>query len=830
MINTLVAGYGTGGFVRLRKGMLVRARRLLVALFASVLVLALLPGVGAALSASAVDVVAASAPGATYTPLASPQRILDTRTSTGGHPGKVGPNETVVLEVPGIPADATAVVVNVTGTGGTASTFLSLFPDRYAGTSTLNLNPHQTAAAGAFVTLGADGAIRILNRNGSIDVLVDLVGYLARGSGVGFATTAPTRLLDTRTTLGGHLRALAPGETITLPVRGVAGVPANANAVVLNVTGAVPTSSTFLRVTPDGQAGTSTLNLEPGITRANVTVARIGADGAVRITNHSGNTHVLADVLGWFGPSANGRYVPLADPARLLDTRTPLPTPLAAGTSREQPLVDDSGTLPRFDGIMVLLTLTGVQPTAGTYLTAWAAPAARPAVSTVSLEAGAIVPNLAIVEEPAARVYNHAGTTHALLDATGYFYVPARPDPTVPGAPAITSVENTGAHLRVRWSLPDDGGLPMTRQEITVQPGDRRITVPGHVDSAGIDGLTAGLRYTITVSASNLAGTGPASVPVAVGPLVPTQLAHPPGADRTQASAINDHGVAVGASGDSALSWQHAVRWDLGGVATDLGVLGDDWLSSASGINASGVVVGSSTTANWITRPVRWSADGTISEMDRPVGYTTAYPEAINEAGLAAGYGGGSGRSRALKWAADGTVVELEPLPGGYTVSMAEGIGHDGTVVGNSQGGGLRIRATRWNPDGTVTDLGQLPGGYGSRAIAVNRHGVVVGTARDANAVDHAVRWNADGSITILDGLSGGGGSFGNAINDAGEIAGQAMAPSGDYRPVRWSSAGVITELDLLEGDYDGNAWAINNHGTVVGLSGSPFRAVRWSP
>jgi hypothetical protein len=454
---------------------------------------------------------AAPLPGATYNPLATPTRILDTRTPIGGHQRKVAAGETIAVAVPGLPADATAVVVNLTGTGGSTSTFLSMFPDQYAGTSTLNLVAGQTAAAGAFVGLGADRRIRVLNRNGTIDVVVDLVGYFAQdGAGFTAADTA-TRILDTRSTT-----ALAPGATRTLAVRGAAGVPADATAALLNVTGVTPTAGTFLRVTPDGQAGTSTVNLAAGVTRANVTVTRIGADGAVRITNNSGTTHVLVDVLGWFSPNGTGRYVPLDSPQRVLDTREGSDGPIAAGTAR--PAYFTTANVPDFPDIDTLFTLTGVAPTTSTYLTAWPAGTAQPQVSTLSVPARATVPNTAVAGGTALQIYNHAGYAHALVDAIGYFYTPTRPDPTVPGAPTVTYLRNDGTQVNLNWTAPDNGGLPLTGYTITLQPGDRRVTVPAWQTSATVDGLTVGGRYTLTVTATNLAGDGPASAPEPLGP------------------------------------------------------------------------------------------------------------------------------------------------------------------------------------------------------------------------------------------------------------------------------------------------------------------------
>jgi hypothetical protein len=58
----------------------------------------------------------------------------------------------------------------------------------------------------------------------------------------------------------------------------------------------------------------------------------------------------------------------------------------------------------------------------------------------------------------------------------------------------------------------------MTQYTVTLQPGARRVTVSGWDTAAYFDGLTVGGRYTITVTATNLAGNGPASAPKPIGP------------------------------------------------------------------------------------------------------------------------------------------------------------------------------------------------------------------------------------------------------------------------------------------------------------------------
>lgn len=66
------------------------------------------------------------------------------------------------------------------------------------------------------MTLGEGQRIKIFNHVGSVDVIADLTGYFATGAAATFASSqTPVRLLDTRTSTGGHLRPLAPGEVLS---------------------------------------------------------------------------------------------------------------------------------------------------------------------------------------------------------------------------------------------------------------------------------------------------------------------------------------------------------------------------------------------------------------------------------------------------------------------------------------------------------------------------------------------------------------------------------------------------------------------------------------
>jgi hypothetical protein len=110
----------------------------------------------------------------------------------------------------------------------------------------------------------------------------------------------------------------------------------------------------------------------------------VGASGNVSLFTETG-THLIADVVGWFGdasqPAATaGRFLPLIA-QRVFDTR---PTPLAAGDVTSRPHVGVAG-IPSTGIAAVLLNVTGVDATAGGYVTVWPTGVPQPVASTLNL-------------------------------------------------------------------------------------------------------------------------------------------------------------------------------------------------------------------------------------------------------------------------------------------------------------------------------------------------------------------------------------------------------------------------------------------------------------
>lgn len=249
--------------------------------------------------------------GASYTGT-TPRRLLDTRATGQGPSFGAGEVRTLLVRggSSGVPATASAVALNVTAVGATRLTDLRVYPTRPGGApptvSNLNPAPGAVTAAAVVAAIGADGTVSIRNAAGNVHVVVDLAGWYTPGTDAGvFHPLEPRRLLDTRSGL-----ALGPGETRDLVVAGTGAVPFPGRVVVLNVTAIATTSGTDVRVYPTPADGSvpnaSNVNPNKGQTVPNTVLASVGREGKVRLRNTSGDTHLIVDLSGWFGPAGDG--------------------------------------------------------------------------------------------------------------------------------------------------------------------------------------------------------------------------------------------------------------------------------------------------------------------------------------------------------------------------------------------------------------------------------------------------------------------------------------------------------------------------------------------
>lgn len=392
-------------------------------------------GTGAGTTATATPTLATSA---FHT--AGPARVFDSRSAKATLGAKTV-REVRVAGVHGIPSGVTGVALNVTVTNTTASSYLTVYAKIQGRPTASNVNwtAGQTVPNLVEVPVAPDGTIELYNEAGRADVIVDVFGYYTPATsadpGDVLVGATPRRIFDTRTGAGGPKAKLGAGQSRNLAVAGANGVPANATAVVANLTATGISAPSFLTAWPAGASrpGTSSLNMAKGQTRSNAVVLPLGTSGAnkgkLSVYNDKGSTDVIVDVLGWYVPASSadapGQFAPI-QPARLLDTRSTLGGHKGAlGAKRAlQFQVTGRGGVPASSVSAVALNVTAVSPSAATFVTAYPSGASRPFASNLNAPARTTVANMVIVPVGSGgkvSLYNDAGSTNLVVDVLGWY-------------------------------------------------------------------------------------------------------------------------------------------------------------------------------------------------------------------------------------------------------------------------------------------------------------------------------------------------------------------------------------------------------------------------
>ncbi|MBS2966226.1 fibronectin type III domain-containing protein [Actinocrinis puniceicyclus] len=421
-------------------------------------------GAGAGTQVAAPSPVTTHAPGGSYVAL-NPARLLDTRIGLGAPAGVTQLVSLTVTGRGGVPATGvSAVALNVTVTTPQGGGYLTAYPAGVSRPLASNVNfiAGQNQANLVVVRVGTGGQVELYS-SAPAQLVADVSGYYTTAAAASPSTglyhaLPPSRLLDTRDGTGVPAGAVGTGQSINLQVTGVGGVPATGvSAVVLNTTVTAPTTGGYVTVYPAGttRPTTSTLNFTANEIVANRVVVRVGKGGMVSLYNYYGNTHLVADVTGWYtdgsDASAGGSYYVALPPYRLVDTRY--------GTGAPKAPIGPGGVLPAqvagVDGVPAAsssmpatgaaLTVTEAGNTIGMYATVYPSLAARPLASDLNAPLGRVMANLtlgALGVDGAVDVYNYSGDTEFIVDLSGYFIGDVHiPSSTVTPAPgAVTSV------------------------------------------------------------------------------------------------------------------------------------------------------------------------------------------------------------------------------------------------------------------------------------------------------------------------------------------------------------------------------------------------------
>jgi hypothetical protein len=363
--------------------------------------------------------------------------------------------------VPSSGSDVLAVVANITVVSPSRAGWLTAYPSGgpEPEASNVNFNPGQTVPNLALLRVGGNGKVRVILRSvdaqaGSAHVLIDVVGWFSTSAsgqrGGRLIATTPGRILDTRFGIG-RSGALGARSSFALQILGADAknpnvvdiVPnsAQVSGVILNVTATGPGATTFVSIQPQNFTSyptTSSLNLVPNQTKANLVMVPVGNDGKIRLYNDAGSVHLIADVVGYYlggqpEGTRRGRIVPLSSPFRAFDTRKSEHGAARLGPGQAewwdfnsfiQSVKIDNTWVGEQEALLFNLTATDhgfpyAVPNTDSWLTVHPFNTSLPTASNLNFHPYETVPNFVVARLSAdnrVNVYNHNGFVHYLAD------------------------------------------------------------------------------------------------------------------------------------------------------------------------------------------------------------------------------------------------------------------------------------------------------------------------------------------------------------------------------------------------------------------------------
>ena len=236
----------------------------------------------------------------------------------------------------------------------------------------------------------------------------------------GFHAMIPVRLLDTRTT-----SIVGAGCTAVLDLANTSAIPADAQAVALNITVTDAPGRGLVTAYPCGspRPDASNVNPRPSQPTANSAVVQVDSTRTICLYTYT-QLNLIVDVTGWFGPFGDP-YHTLSN-QRLLDTRTTTlrpdggSGPLAARTELSIPIVGFSAPA---GAKAVAINVTTTDSLGPGFVTAYPCGGGRPDTSTVNYlaneqRAGHTIIGVGVGGTICLWAYS---TVHVVVDIEGWF-------------------------------------------------------------------------------------------------------------------------------------------------------------------------------------------------------------------------------------------------------------------------------------------------------------------------------------------------------------------------------------------------------------------------
>jgi len=336
----------------------------------------------------------------------------------------------------GVPANATAVSLNVTAVDPTESGFITVWPCGVERPNASNVNfvAGDIVPNGVIASIGTPGSVCFYSLH-ETDLIVDIAGWF---EGTAYVGATPTRLVDTRDGTGGVLGQVEESSPLTIQVTDLAvldaagvstTIPSMISAIALNVTVVQPSAAGFVTLWPCDVA-------RPQSSNVNYTESQIVANGVIAPVSNAGtvclyslvSTDIVVDLAGWFpGQSFTG-----TTPTRLVDTRDgtggrtgvitsvdELSVPIhnitltVAGASQQVPVTATAAAL----------NVTIVNPEIDGFVTVWPCGVSRPFASNLNFVSTQVVANNVVApigNDGSVCLFSNV-PTDVIVDITGWF-------------------------------------------------------------------------------------------------------------------------------------------------------------------------------------------------------------------------------------------------------------------------------------------------------------------------------------------------------------------------------------------------------------------------
>lgn len=423
-------------------------------------------------------------------------RVMDTRIDDGGP--TFGAEEVRRLHlISRVPLGATAVELNITALDASDPTHLMVWPAGQAlpYTTSLIVGEGEVRSNTVLVELGELYAVDMYNDAGSVNVIVDVIGWFTGD----FAGMRPMRMVDTR--FGFGAKTVEANVDQDVVIGGRFGIPADAKAVAMNITAVGATEPTSILMWPTGTT-------KPFVGMVPVPLGGIHGQSAIvsleygmfSLSAATGRVDVVVDVTGWF--RADGRFVGV--PAqRIVDTKVgTCGIELGPGETRTFPVTEAP------DVFAVAVNIGAVDASENTFLTVWSAGVDQPATSNLNVMPGTNPVGAVVITELGTggqiSLFNAAGTVHVTLDVIGVFGgVTPTGDRTPCPMPAPPVVEDVAAPTTtkppVSWTTTMLNAVNSQRKAAGLSP----------VAACGSLNRTAQVFSEVLVGTGSISHTGP---------------------------------------------------------------------------------------------------------------------------------------------------------------------------------------------------------------------------------------------------------------------------------------------------------------------------------